>query len=922
MKISTKLALMASAMGLSLGLLTPAMAQDGATDAANNPDHDKATEIVIFANRAKASDAQMRAKNTISVLSKEDLDHTAVHNVAEALGLLPGVTVTNTGSGSFGGIDGASRGEGMYAAVRGMNTEFNVNMINGVTVAQGLPYTRSVQLSLLPPSGLQTIVLNKSSMADMDGDAIGGTIDFRTPTSLNYAKDMMSLTVSGRVESRARDYDDSGLGGGVAAEFAHKFGDKFGIYASAFYDERNYANSEMAGIMAARNDGGWGWLVASDANGNTDPLLNNEANLTQTGINVGVSTGFTQRHGTNFSLDYTVDDSLSLYARGTYTYAQTQQNSTLSQFSANSKSYSETVPGSGRYALSVDSISTRLWYETNPETAKLGTLSIGAEKQSGNWHFSPQLFYSYGANNRPNHIEASARINQSDNYNSGVARPLGGLSIGYSDNFPIPLMTNDIYLDLNDSIDRLLARRAGQLTEEFSDQNKWGGKFDARYDAPNDGLLQYVKFGGKYSDSHRRVTNRDWTNDHFANLLGEAGITWADLGMTDGSYAAIFPGVYEWSVPKVNQDKLFDYFYKYQTDARADSCAGLFVNNYNCNTQMGDEKVASAYAMAGLQSGNFEIIPGLRYEHVTIDNTYWIIPTIDDTEQAGHFESNSTSYDEVLPSIFVNYRPSNNSVYRADIYRSYTRPAFIQLAGGARTSVSDDGVTNITMGNPDLKPIESTNVDASAEWTNSKGGSAFIGVFYKGLSNYLFDNGPDPVNPLEPTTGITRITQPQNGGDGEVYGIELSLQQKFQDLPGFLSGLSAGMNLTRQFSSVDLDNDPSTEDKAIQNSPEWLGNLRLGYVYHQLSVDLNYNYIGASLANYSSIAGFDTWVRPTQRTDLHVGYEVRNNLKLDLSVSNLFKDYSYWAHIAKHSLAISDIVDSGSTTLLTLKYTY
>ncbi len=913
---------MVSALGLGMAMFTPAMAQTTPNTDTATPDDSNGKEVVIFANRDKAANAEMKARNTISVLSKEDLEHTAVHNVAEALGLLPGVTVTNTGSGSFGGIDGASRGEGMYAAVRGMNTEFNVNMINGVTVAQGLPYTRSVQLSLLPPSGLQTIVLNKASMADMDGDAIGGTIDFRTPTALNYGKTMASLTVSGRLESRARDYGNDGLGGGIAAEFAHRFGEsrKLGIYASAFYDERNYANSEMAGIMAARNDGGWGYLVA-DKNGNSLPSVDAESNLTQTGISVGVSTGFTKRHGGNFSLDYRIDDSLSLYARGTYTYAETQQNSTLSQFTANSKSYTETVPGSGRYALSVDSISTRLWYETNPETAKLGTLSVGAEKQSGNWHFSPQLFYAYGANNRPNHIEASARINQSDNYNHGVARPLGGLSIGYSDGFPMPLMTPDIFADLNDSTHRLLARRAGQLTQEFSDQNKWGGKLDVRYDASEDGLLQYVKFGGKYSDSHRRVTNRDWTNDHFGNLLGKAGVTWADLGMTDGSYAAIFPGVYEWSVPKVSQAKLFEYFYKYQTDARADSCAGLFVNNYNCNTQAGDEKIASAYTMAGLKSGNFEIIPGLRYEHVTIDNTYWIIPTTSGTEQPGHFENNSTTYDEVLPSLFVNYRPSTSAVYRADVYRSYTRPAFVQLAGGARTSVSEN-ITTITMGNPNLKPIEATNVDASAEWTNSQGGNAFVGVFYKSLSHYLYDNGPDPVNPLTPTEGTTRITQPQNGGDGQVYGIELSLQQKFKQLPGALSGLSAGMNLTRQWSSVDLDNNSATKDKAIQNSPEWLGNLRLGYALNKLSVDVNYNYIGKTLSSYAGIAGFDIWVRPTQRTDLHVGYDIRKDLKLDLSVSNLFKDYSYWAHVGKHSLAISDIVDSGSTTLLTLKYTY
>jgi outer membrane receptor for ferrienterochelin and colicin len=119
-------------------------------------------KVTVAATRYSATDMQMAASNTTNVLSAEDLKYTAVHNIAEALGLMPGVNVVNTGQSYFGGIDGAARGEGMFASVRGLNAEYNVNLINGVNVAQGMPYSRSVQLRLLPPSGLQTIVLNKT----------------------------------------------------------------------------------------------------------------------------------------------------------------------------------------------------------------------------------------------------------------------------------------------------------------------------------------------------------------------------------------------------------------------------------------------------------------------------------------------------------------------------------------------------------------------------------------------------------------------------------------------------------------------------------------------------------------------------------------------------------------------------------------
>ncbi|CAN7576158.1 TonB-dependent receptor [Caulobacter sp. LjRoot300] len=901
-------------------------AEPTAEPAADAGDATMVDSLVIVAKRNDAAKAQMNALTPVAILSAEDLEHTAVHNVAEALGMMPSVNVMNTGSSFFGGIDGASRGEGMFVSIRGLNAEFNVNMINGVTVAQGMPYSRQVQLSLLPPSGLHTILLNKTSTADMDGDAIGGTVDFRTPSAFDYHDDFHgSITASGRVESRARDYGDKGLGGGLSGEWAHKFGanQAFGLYASAFYDKRNYANSEMAGVMAARNDGGWGFLVKDAAtNGNSYPGLDPEQNITQTGANFGVSNGYTARWGGNFTLDWRPDDTLEVYLRGSYAYAKTQQNSTLSQYVSAAKSYKEAVPGSGRYALSVDAISTRVWYETNPEKADLGTLQFGGDKTLGAWTLSPQLFYSEGDNDRPNHIEASARVNQSDHFNHGSNRPLGGLSMGYTDDLPRPLFTPDIFNDLNNAGSALLARRAGQLTEQYSGQQKYGFKFDAKR-VFDDGALQWVKLGGKYVDSHRRVTNRDWTNDHFANLIGQGGLTWDSLGLTTGSYDHIYPGEYGWRIPKVSQDKLFEYFNKYKTDASFDTCGSLAVNNFNCNTQKGDEAVASLYAMADYRFGDVEVIPGLRYEHTKIDNTYWVIPSKNGVEEVGDWAHSDTTYDEVLPSLFLTWRPSGAAVYRGSVWTSYTRPAFIQLAGGERRQVSDDGNVTITKGNPDLKPIKAINLDLSGEWSNAKGGYAMVGGFYKHLSDYLYDNGSSPVNSDTLTEGKVTTNQPTNGGDGDVYGVELQLRQKFSDLPGLLSGLGAGLNVTRQWTSVDLGDGV---DNRIQNAPDWLADAQLFYQKGGLSFDVIYHYTGAYVSDYDVLdqpGEWDNlWVRPLRSVDLHVGYAFDNGVKLDLSVANLLKGESYWSHIGEHSLALSDVVDSGRTSLLTLKYAY
>lgn len=875
-------------------------------------------KITVAANRYDASQLQMDAVNTVNVLSADDLKYTAVHNVAEALGLLPGVNVFNTGQSYFGGIDGASRGEGMFTSVRGLNAEYNVNLIDGVNVAQGMAYSRGVQLSLLPPSGLQTIVLNKTSTADMDGDAIGGTIDFRTPTAFDFsAPTSGSITASGRVESRARDYGNDGLGGGLAGEFQTKFGaeHQFGLYASAYYDSRNYVNSEAAGATSALGDGTWEF-ARTTAKGANAPGFDPERNLESTGMYLGTSSGDTHRYGGNVSLDWKVDDTLTAYARMTYAYAKTEQDTTYLQLIPANVSYSQ-IGTTGVYQPVIGRIATRFWYETNPEKADLATFQLGADKNMGGWTFSPNVFYSFGDNDRPDHVEISAR---NDEYSSANFPYGGNTLMSYGSNgFAYPMLTPAMTAQLN-SVSTMYARRAGELTESYSGQNKGGVKFDARYDF-DDGALTSVQMGVKYVDSSREFTNRDWTTSKFTD-----GRSFGSLGLINGYDASVFPGVYSYTAPTINQSALKQLIAAHVSDADLDTCSNLYINNWNCNTQRANEAVSSAYAMATLKWGNLEVIPGVRFEHTDIRNTYWVIPQdAQGNEIPGYFAKNYTHYDEPLPSVFVNYRPSDNTVYRGSIWTSYTRPAFAQLGGGSQVSVSADGLTTITEGNPDLKPIKSLNLDLSGEWSNQHGGHAMLSGFYKKLSNYIYEAGSNPVNAATQDAGSIQYIKPTNGGDGKVYGVEAAVRQKFQDLPAPLDGFGVAFNVTGQRTSVNLGMTGFNHER-IQNAPDMMANGELFYEKGGFSVNLSYHYAGSYISNYDYLGQGgtwdDLWVRPITRVDLHAGYAFHNGLQFDLSISNLTKNYSYWSHIGKSSLMLSDVVDSGMTTLVTAKYSF
>jgi TonB-dependent receptor len=907
---------------ISISFIPQAFADTGqetTQDTAQDQDKVKQLQsITVVTNRYDASVLKMNASNTVDVLSADDLKHTAVHNVAEALGLISGINITTTGSGYFGGVDGAARGEGMFASVRGLPSEYNVNLIDGVTVAQGMPYSRSVQLSLLPPSGLQTIVVNKTSMADMDGDAIGGTIDFRTPTAFDFKETTSgSVTGSGRLESRARDYGGDGLGGGIAGEFQHKFGDQqqFGFYASAYYDYRTSTNSEVAAATSAHGDGSWEFLH-TDADGGNAAGYDPQQNLTSTGMNVGVVAGWERRYGGNAAFDWNVDDTLSLYARMTYAYAQTDQGTTFTQLLPQDVTY-EATSTAGVYTPNIGRIASRFWYETNPEIADLATFQIGARKTYGGWTFMPNVFYSFGDNDRPDHVEIDGREDKFSQDNYAYS---GSTLVRYgSGAFPYPQLTPALLAQVN-NIPSLYASSYGELTKIYSGQKKGGAKFDTRYDF-EDGALSSLQFGVKYSKSRREYTNRDWWTGGVDDTS-----TLGDLGIFSGNYSSIFPGKYNWVTPKVSEAAVKAVINSHLTDNDLDTCgSAYYVNNWNCNTMRGTEAVSAAYAMATFSLGNLEVVPGVRFEHTSIHNTFWVTPSDDDgNEEVGYFNSNHTSYNEPLPSVFLTWRPDTRTAYRAALWTSYTRPAFVQLGGGTDISISN-GVTTITQGNPDLKPIESTNLDLSGEWSTDHGGFFSAAGFYKRLRNYIYDAGASQANSGTSGSGTVLYTMPTNGGDGTVYGVEVSARQRFQDLPAPFDGLGVSFNATRQHSRVDLGMD-GFENERMQSAPNAMANLELFYEHERFSLNLSYHFSSSYLLSYDylnqSAPWDDLWSRPTRRVDLHAGYHFDNGLSLDLSISNLTKEYSYWAHIGRSSLAISDIVDAGMTSLLTVKYAF
>jgi iron complex outermembrane receptor protein len=82
-------------------------------------------------------------------------------------------------------------------------------------------------------------------------------------------------------------------------------------------------------------------------------------------------------------------------------------------------------------------------------------------------------------------------------------------------------------------------------------------------------------------------------------------------------------------------------------------------------------------------------------------------------------------------------------------------------------------------GNPGLKPMESTQFDASLEWYFANVGSLTTTLFYKDLTNFFVYGtfARDFTNPVSGVTQTVEVEGTRNGGDGTMQGFEIAYQQ-------------------------------------------------------------------------------------------------------------------------------------------------
>src|SRR5258708_1692314 len=127
--------------------------------------------VLVTAERphgeAEAINRERAAENILQVLPHDVITSLPNANVADAIGRLPGVTLER------------DEGEGKYLQIRGTEPRYSHVTIDGVNVPS--PETvRTIKLDIIPSDLVESVEISKTLLANMDGDAIGGSVNLRT----------------------------------------------------------------------------------------------------------------------------------------------------------------------------------------------------------------------------------------------------------------------------------------------------------------------------------------------------------------------------------------------------------------------------------------------------------------------------------------------------------------------------------------------------------------------------------------------------------------------------------------------------------------------------------------------------------------------------------------------------------------------
>ncbi|MET0637396.1 MAG: TonB-dependent receptor [Chitinophagaceae bacterium] len=766
--------------------------------------------------QARALNQQKNSDNITNIISADQMGRFPDANIGDAIKRVPGITMQN------------DQGEARNIVVRGMGPEFNSVTFNGERIPSAEGDNRRVQLDLIPSDMIQTVEVNKTLTADMDADAIGGSVNLVSRSAPN------GLRVSGTLAGGYNPIRDNGFMGTanvvVGNRFAHN---KLGFVFSGSYNRNKFGSDNVEAVWS------------KDENGKTfvsdhDLRVYDELRI---------------RRSASLSLDYKISPVHTITLNGNYNWRDDKENRfrLRHRYKGDPEDYADD--------LQYDAAGNITGY-SNGEVLRQtkGGLDNG---RNANRRLEDQRVRNLAL--RGDHLFGRIRTNWSIQYaKASEKRPHERyIALGQEDIDVTQDISNTRFPILYDNTSLNDYTNLDELTEQFQDQFERDVNAKLNFEVPLSlvyGQPGFLKFGARLRNKKKERNNNFFEYEPINEI---DNIT--SLPLINRSSTSFYAGKKYIAGQFINPRYLGNLDFTnpalYEQEDKPDE---YLAGNFKAKETISAGYLSLNQDFTEKLSANI----GVRVEHTSLDYTGNII---EDEELLKGQANLKNNYTDVLPNINLKYKLSGSFVIKAAWTNTLARPKYYDLVPYFNIKPSDN---EISVGNPTLEPVKSTNLDLMTEKYFKSVGLISGGVFYKKLDKFFYTYidpaytrdefaaaYPGIENPIG-DDDTYEFTQRRNGDGATVYGLEVALQRQLDFLPGIWKGLGIYLNYTYTHSKTTGIFDPETGELIRSNvklpgAAPHIFNASVSFENKKFNVRVSGNYT-SSYVDDSDDAGYNS----------------------------------------------------------------
>ncbi|MGO2012799.1 MAG: TonB-dependent receptor [Pseudoalteromonas sp.] len=740
---------LATSLSLLLGVTTlPTLAAE-----AEKPDNLEVIQVTGFKGSIKESTQLKRySAGVVDAISSEDIGKFPDTNLAESLQRITGVSIDR------------SNGEGSKVTVRGFGPDYNMVTLNGRTMPAasipaggGTPNSRSYDFANLASESVSAVEVYKTGKASIASGGIGATININTARPLDNPGVVANVGVKAQHDTTNRVGDD------ITPELS-------GIFS--WTDEDAVFGASLTASVQERDSSSTGAFVNEWRTTEYDGTIPQSAD----DIIVENAPAMGQYYSMPSDLRYTIAD-----RERTRTNAQlTLQYSPVDDFTATvdyTYSKQDIYESRAEQSIWMDNYKSHLIFDDNEvktpiyyseERGDLSTRDLGLALQEQNqvnenksiglnleYHVNDYLSFMFDAHSSEATSKPDAEYGSWVNAGLG-ANVVAGQSVDFSRDLP------SMVIDFDDcSRDNLNCSGALEqsdvgtsiLDSNFASQESTVDEFrlHGKYLLETGSVDFGIESRSMESQSLQSLTRNTMGNWGIENP-GELPEGYLDPTNflaefddynTSDSFNQGFTGsaseVGYWAAEQYGFNFAADGAYATNRTIKEDITAAFV--QYNHNGEIGDMP--------------FNLSVGARYETTDITSTANIdLPDAVAWEGNNDFNvrygtnkqdySLSSDYNHFLPSIDFDINVIDEVTLRASYSTTIARPTYDNLSSAATVGVPTGpalipGTTNApaSTGNPSLVPLESDNIDLSAEWYYSDVSYVSVGYYNKTVDNFI-----------------------------------------------------------------------------------------------------------------------------------------------------------------------------------------